>query len=57
MDTFISYFAKYIDKSRLSEAVQNAQLIKLCVNKDARTIDITLGFQKLINREPWQSSS
>ena len=51
MDTFISYFAKYIDKSRLSEAVQNAQLIKLCVNKDARTIDITLGFQKLINRE------
>ena len=51
MGTFISYFAKYIDKSRLSEAVQNAQLIKLCVNKEARILEATLGFDILVNRE------
>lgn len=51
MNTFISCFEKYIDKSKLSEAVQDAQLAKLCVNKDTRSLQAYLQFEFPIDRE------
>ncbi len=51
MNTFISYFEKYIDISQVSKAVQSAQLVKLCVNKDARILNVTLGFNELVDRQ------
>ena len=51
MNTFISYFEKYIDISQVSKAVQSAQLVKLCVNKDSRILNVTLGFDTLVDRQ------
>ena len=51
MNTFGTYFEKFLDVSMLNAAVKNALLIKLCVNKDARTLELTLIFDKLVSRE------
>ena len=51
MNSFISYFEKYIDISNLSKAVQTAQLIKLCVNKDTRELEVRLYFETLVDRD------
>ncbi len=51
MNTFISYFEKYIDTSKVSQAVKSSRLIKLLVNKEARVMEVTLGFNNLVDRE------
>ena len=51
MNTFGTYFEKFLDISILSDAVKNAQLLKLCVNKEARILEATLAFNGLVSRE------
>ena len=51
MNTFGTYFKKYLDMSKFIPLVGNSQLLKLCVNKEARTLEVSLGFDTLLPRE------